>query len=306
MDPVLLASLYVIGSNIASEGNLLIDKYLNKVMPWIIYERKRIYVQVILTFSWSITVAVVPFTIRFLLVEKDINIQFASFAVFTLLYAAIFLMMYNSVLIGINFFKKWKESILENEALIQEKLKADYRLLRDQLNPHFLFNCFNVLISEISYNPRAAVVFTRKLSEVYRHVLQTKDSDLVTVKEELLFTDSFIYLHKVRVGEALNVDIKVNETAMNKYLPPLTIQILIENSIKHNILSKEKPLTIKIRSVNNNYLRISNILQPKEVIESTQTGLSNIRNRYLLLGLADISVQKSDNEFIVTVPLCDK
>jgi two-component system, LytTR family, sensor kinase len=307
MNPWALAILYVLGVNVASEGNLLIDKYLNKKMSWHLLPKKRIWLQLGLTISWTAFMTVVPFSLRLLIIEKQIpDNHFLVFALFTFIFGAFLLILYNAITIGVTFFKEWKDSLLENERLRREKLVTDYKLLQDQLNPHFLFNNFNVLISEISHNPETAIEFTRRLSQVYRYVLQSRKNDIVLLKEELELINSFYFLHKVRVGDALQLVSEIDNNSLEKYLPPLTIQILFENALKHNIVSQEKPLSISIKSVDDNCLKISNNLQHKECINSTRTGLSNIMDRYLLLGKKNIFIEKTEDEFCVTIPLLDK
>ena len=168
--------------------------------------------------------------------------------------------MFIGISITINFFKEWKNSILSVEHYKQEKLNADYKVLQNQVNPHFLFNSLNVLISEIKHNPDTAVQFTRKLSKVYRYVLQSKNQDLVSLKKEMEFIDSYIFLHKIRKGNAIAFSINISKEAMQKKIPPITLQILIENAIKHNIANKENILTINVESLNNEYLQITNNL----------------------------------------------
>jgi hypothetical protein len=282
MDQWALDVLYIVCFNIGSEGNLFIDRYLNRKMPWFIYAKKRLNVQLVLTIIWTVVMTAIPFTIRLLL-----------------------LLMYDMWYATINFFKNWKSSLLEVERLKQEKLKTEYKLLQDQLNPHFLFNSFNVLISEITHNPQTAIDFTRKLSQVYRYVLQSRNNDLVKLQDELEFIKSFVYLHKIRVGEALQFECIVDEKSKEKYLPPLTIQVLFENAIKHNLLTKERPLNIRIENVSPSLIKIVNNLQIKDAIDSTQTGLSNIKDRYSLLGLENIIIEKNENEFSVTIPLLE-
>jgi LytS/YehU family sensor histidine kinase len=195
--------------------------------------------------------------------------------------------------------------LLENEKLKREKLKSDYKLLQDQINPHFLFNSFNVLISEISHDPSVAKEFATKLSQVYRYVLQSNKQELVQLKEELIFLESYIYLHEIRIGDALKFKMHVEEDCLNYSIPPLTLQILVENAIKHNAVNQDNLLNIVLRSEENCKLILSNNLNPKSTIESTKTGLMNIRNRYKLLGDYDIQVDHSETHFTVTLPLLD-
>lgn len=305
-----IALVGIIGFNIANELNLLLNKYLDKTMPWNIWGRKRIIRQTFLTFlltAFLIIIITALWLLYFSYFDRKIlQPSLIGFMLSTFLNGSIFIIMFGAIYIGIFFLERWKDSILDIEKLKHEKLKSDYRILQNQLNPHFLFNSFNVLISEISFSPQRAIEFTRRLSQVYRYVLQNKNNDLVTLREELNCVDAYIYVHKVRVENALFVDINVNELSLEKYLPPLTIQLLIENAIKHNIVSVENPLRISIESFNEYSLKVINNLQVKDVINSTQTGFENINARYSLIGNANIIFEKNVNEFSVTVPLFDK
>lgn len=124
--------------------------------------------------------------------------------------------------------------------LEESSIKAQYTALQNQLNPHFLFNSLNTLISEIEYNPENAVVFTQKLSDVYRYILKSQEQGLVTLRDELEFLDSYIYLHQVRLGKCIQLENKMTPTLLNKKIPSLTLQLLIENVIKHNIINMGK------------------------------------------------------------------
>ena len=130
--------------------------------------------------------------------------------------------------------------------LEESSIKAQYTALQNQLNPHFLFNSLNTLISEIEYNPENAVVFTQKLSDVYRYILKSQEQGLVTLRNELEFLDSYIYLHQVRLGKCIQLENKIPPTLLNKKIPSLTLQLLIENVIKHNIINMENPMVIHL------------------------------------------------------------
>ena len=199
--------------------------------------------------------------------------------------------------------KKLETKILETQLKLKEQ---ELNYLKMQIHPHFLFNSLNVLISEIKHNPTNAEDFTRKLSKVYRYVLQSKNHDLTSLQKELDFIDSFIYLHKVRIGDALNFSCNIPEASMVKQIPPLTLQILIENAIKHNIANSEHILYISIETKGDDKLVVRNSLQLIENTESTNTGLSNLSKRFELLNKGGIIIQQTETEFIVTVPLIDE
>ncbi|HLP15402.1 MAG TPA: histidine kinase [Bacteroidota bacterium] len=305
MDPLTLHILYIATFNLASEGNLLIDKRLNKTMPWFTNPQKRLLVQLGGAILWSLAVVVITFSIKGYLLGGIPDSHFPMFAVYSFAFGGFFLIVLNGVYIARNFFNNWKTSLLEIERLKQEKLKTDYKLLQDQVNPHFLFNSLNVLISEISRDQPTAIMFTRKLSQVYRYVLQSRNQEVVTLRAEIEFIRSILYLHQARVGEALKYEISIPDDALEKKIPPMTIQILVENAIKHNSATLNDPLVISIVARTADAVTVTNTLRLKEAIDSTKTGLTNIRDRYRLLAARDIIIQKTDAEFSVTVALLD-
>ncbi|MGN1265179.1 MAG: sensor histidine kinase [Muribaculaceae bacterium] len=185
-----------------------------------------------------------------------------------------------------------------------ENSKAKYDALQHQLNPHFLFNSLNTLIAEIQYNPENAVKFTRHLSKVYRYVLQCQSRHLVSLGEELAFAESYVFLHKVRLGDCLNCKIDIPDELRERAIPPLTLQLLVENVIKHNSVSPSKPMTIGI-CASGDTMTVSNPISPKRNASESQPGigLENLASRCRLACDRDIEISKNDNMFIVTIPL---
>lgn len=195
--------------------------------------------------------------------------------------------------------------LLQQEAakLQMENARAKYVALQNQLNPHFLFNSLNTLIAEIKYNPDNAMLFTRNLSSVYRYVLQCQGRNLVSLKEELDFMNSYLFLHKVRLGDCIDCDCRIPSGYMDRQIPPLTLQLLAENVIKHNTISSGKPMTIHIE-VDNEYLIVSNPVSPKKKKDiSSGIGLKNLANRCRLMTDRDMLVQKEKFVFTVKIPI---
>jgi LytS/YehU family sensor histidine kinase len=204
------------------------------------------------------------------------------------------------------FFERWKNSILETEQLKRAHIQSQYETLKNQVNPHFLFNSLNTLITIIPEDPQTAVIFVQKLSNVYRYVLQSKDKEVVTLAEEMQVAQAYIFLLKTRFGDNLHVSISISQQALQLYVAPLTLQMLLENAIKHNIVSAEKPLAIDIYTEQDDRLVVKNVLQRKhmpEVIDSTHTGLANIKQRYKLLSDKTIEIRTTETYFVVVVPL---
>ena len=173
-----------------------------------------------------------------------------------------------------------------------------------QLNPHFLFNSLNTLISEIRYNPANAELFTQHLSDVYRYTLQCQKQRLTTLREELDFLNSYVFLHRVRLGDCIYIDNRIPESCLEYHLPPLTIQLLAENVIKHNVIHMGKPMTIElIYMEKEKELVVRNRIQAKKSATAFGTGLKNLSARYKLLCSRDIVIENDSQEFTVKIPL---
>lgn len=204
--------------------------------------------------------------------------------------------------------KSIKNSLkLQQEALKlqRENDKANYTALQNQLNPHFLFNSLNTLIAEIEYDPKGAIDFTRNLSDVYRYVLQCQDKPLVTLREELDFARSYLFLHEVRMGNCIHWNVDVDKSYMDSALPPLTLQLLVENVIKHNSITLSRPVEINV-SLSGGYMQVSNSINAKKSAQVSGIGLKNLSSRCRLIMGRDICVENIDNIFVVKIPITDE
>lgn len=202
------------------------------------------------------------------------------------------------------FFQQWKNTIQLNEALKNQQIRTQFEVLQNQMSPHFLFNSLNTLTTLIAEDGKIAIEFTEKLSEVYRYILQNKEKEVVGLSEELEFARNYIFLLKIRYPENLKTKFEVDEKYLKRSIAPLTIQILLENAIKHNVISKAHPLFIEISMKGNNAIIVKNNLQKKKTIEkSTKTGLVNIKKRYEYFGQKNIAIETTKEEFSVMIPL---
>ncbi|KAA9042095.1 hypothetical protein FW778_08780 [Ginsengibacter hankyongi] len=223
-------------------------------------------------------------------------------------YLCMKIILFNSLIILLKYLfdinAEKRKIELENEVLKRENLNASYESLKQQVNPHFLFNCLNTLAFLTKRNPDQAIDFISELSSVYRYMLVHQDKKNVTLRDEIKFLKSYLYLLKIRFGEAIITEITLPEELLNYSMPSNTLQLLIENAVKHNALSIQKPLSISIYA-ENNYLTVQNNLRSKngQLPSSHLVGLNNISNRYLLLKGKDIIIKKTDEQFIVLLPI---
>jgi len=223
---------------------------------------------------------------------KGLLVGFAVNLVFSTLWEALYIM------------DKTKESIAEKELLSQMSLQQEFDVLKSQVNPHFLFNCFNTLSSLINEDAKKAEVFLDELSKVYRYLLRNNETGLSTLQNELKFIESYSRLLKTRHGDAVQIQVESNSRYDNYLLPSLSLQMLVENAVKHNVLSKNKPLIIDIFLVAGNKLVVNNNLQRRtKKGPSNRIGLDNIRTKYKLLGQAGFHVMEDAKNFTVVLPL---
>ena len=216
-----------------------------------------------------------------------------------------------STVIFINLFyysMKQKDEMEEQmQNLKKEMIASKYSSLRSQISPHFLFNSLNTLTSLMYEDRDLASDFVTRLASSYRYILDNKEQDLVTLQKELNFLDAYIFMMEVRHNKAVYIKTDIRVTPENYWIPTLTLQMLIENALKHNLYSKEKPLEISIASIQNEALAIKNNLRKREIKEeTTQMGLENIKKRYAYYTNKPVLVREEELYFEVIIPLMDK
>jgi two-component system LytT family sensor kinase len=201
------------------------------------------------------------------------------------------------------YFGQLQEALLEAEQLKKEQVQSQLEMLKSQVNPHFLFNSLNTLASLIPEEPDLAVDFVRKLSKVYRYILEIRDFHTVPLQKELSALKAYHFLLQIRFGESLNVKIDIPDRYLNEHILPLSLQMLIENAVKHNILSVHKPLWIEVFISNGRVIVRNNLQRKNQQTDSTGLGLQNIQNRYQLLGSQPVDVIVTTQSFSVSLPL---
>ncbi|MEM6515811.1 MAG: 2TM domain-containing protein [Bacteroidota bacterium] len=204
------------------------------------------------------------------------------------------------------FYNRYQRNRIKEQSIIAGTASAKFDALKNQLDPHFLFNSLNVLTSLIEENPKNAQKFTTSLSKVYRYVLEQKNKELVTVDEELSFAKTYMSLLKMRFEESIVFEIPEQSTNPESKVVPLSLQLLLENAVKHNTVTSSKPLHIKIYEKDGN-LVVENNLQPKQIVKkSSGVGLENIKQRYRLLSKRTVDINKTTKQFLVSIPILTK
>lgn len=215
----------------------------------------------------------------------------AAVVIFTLVYEILFLT---------------KEREIDTKIVSQldrERSQAELQALTNEMDPHFIFNSLNTLNHLIVNEPEQAHLFNNRLAQVYKYFLLNKNRELISLKEELEFIESYFYLLQIRHDNKLQLSKELNDKSGVVMIPPCSLQILVENAIKHNEFTDDKPLKIKI-SLNDHYLKVSNAIKPKPyAVNSTGIGLKNLRSRYKILFNQDITIETSRENFVVKLPL---
>jgi len=203
-----------------------------------------------------------------------------------------------------HFIKYEKQSEVFHEQLKQAEILSKYESLKNQINPHFLFNSFSVLTSLIYKDQDMAADFTTQLSKIYRYVLENKNKDLVSLKEEKRFVESFFFLLKIRHAEAISLNMTLDIELNRFQIPPLALQMLIENAIKHNSFTVKKPLEVDVFIDTEGFLVVQNNIQKRvSKPDSTQMGLSNIKERFALHTSEEVLIECENERFTVRMPL---
>ncbi len=284
------------------QENEAVDNFLNTRYPWIENARKRLIIQSLLSLVYtSITLYSLMYFLHQLrfgdgqIIDRKMIEIFPPAILFTLVLLA--------VKIGSEFFSSLKNSLLEIEKYKTENAIAQLQNLKNQLNPHFLFNNLSVLTSLVYKNQDKAADFINELAKVYRYILDTKNSELVSLQEELDFINHYIYLQKIRFEDSVSFEIKIEESKKSAYLLPMCLQMLVENTIQHNETSQANPLHVLIYTENNS-LVIENPIKPRSnVADSTKIGLKNIEQRYSFFTDEKVIVSNNGKIFKVILPL---
>ncbi len=301
-----LGYYFIYGVTLTTINSTYFD-YLNNDVVWGRYRKYRIAVGVI--GSIILTMVGVFFIHMFiaLVFEKNSMQEFLQnesprdyvFPFFITMFVSLFFHM-------IYFYKKAQENKVKEQKIIAGTASAKFETLKNQIDPHFLFNSLNVLSSLIEENPDNAQRFTTSLSKIYRYVLEQKDKELISIEEELSFAKTYMNLLKMRFENSLFYELPEKIDNPEAWVVPLSLQLLLENTVKHNIVSEQKPLHIKIY-IENNYLVIQNDFQKKEVLQDRNgVGLQNIISRYGIITERQVLIQQTEKHFSVSIPILTK
>lgn len=289
-------------------SNSFINKFLSEKYSWTEETKKRAIYGVIVTVIVNVLVSYLCGYLNFVVIQRVATTEefFSDKYGFTNWFTINIALLASAFLHAKSFMEEWKKATRKEvveQKLIAKSANAQFESLKNQLDPHFLFNSLNVLSSLIDENPDQAQRFTASMSKIYRYVLEQKDKELVTVEEEIDFAKIYCELLKTRFEDSVNFEFKVKDVDLKSFVVPLSLQLLLENCIKHNFATSSKPLKITIYS-ENGYLFIENNLQEREQVkDSAGIGLANIVQRYSLLTKNNVFIEKSNEFFRVKIPI---
>jgi hypothetical protein len=283
-------------------GLEIIYGLINRRISWIEAPVKKVFVQISTFLTYSAIAFIVVQFINYYIWMDALPAKSWPWIVQSLPTTLLISFVISLIFTSIGFFFAWKHSFIHAEKLKVEMMAYKYESLRNQINPHFLFNSMNVL-SDLVYDDQAmAVKFIRQMSDLFRYVLDSRDKELVPLRDELEFIRSFTFLLKTRFEEKLKIEIDV-QVHPEEYIVPMTLQLLIENAVKHNEVSEAYPLRISVRKVDG-CLEVENNLQPKSVgDDSKKTGLKNITQQFAFFSDKPIKIITSDERYMVRVPI---
>ncbi len=281
--------------------------YMNHQVVWKKYAKYRLFLGVIGSISITMLgIFFIRLVIATIIKGESFETFYAAESLKHYMFSLIITMVISLFFHTIYFYKKSQEKKVKEQKIIAGTASAQFESLKNQIDPHFLFNSLNVLSSLIEEHPENAQRFTTSLSKIYRYVLEQKDKELVSVAEELAFAKTYMNLLKMRFENSLFYELPQEVPNPDAKVVPLSLQLLLENTVKHNVVSEQKPLYIRIKIQDNNLI-IENDLQKKEVLGDRKgVGLQNIINRYGILTHRQVQIEETKNTFSVSLPILTK
>lgn len=291
-------------------GNGYINVLLDKKWDWLEQTNLRVYYGILVTILYTVPIVLgINYYIYVILQNVSLDVFFSQKMIWVHLFYIMLALGVSTFMQARSFMVKWKQASkfeITQQKIIAGTANAKFESLKNQIDPHFLFNSLNVLSSLIEENPDNAQRFTTSLSKIYRYVLEQKDKELVSVEDELSFAKTYMNLLKMRFENSLFYELPTTNINPDAKVVPLSLQLLLENTVKHNIVSEQKPLHIRI-FIDGDYLAIQNDFQKKEVLQDRQgVGLQNIVNRYGIITKRKVLIEQNEKTFTVKIPILTK
>jgi LytS/YehU family sensor histidine kinase len=286
-------------------GNRLITRLLDKALSWTEYGNIRFFTHLALGITFSLLVVNASYALLKYLLTTDPPTR--GQIIVMNVYGAILFIPIFSLYFSLQFLRSWRKSEIDSEKFQKESMRSQLESLKSHLDPHFLFNNLNILSSLIEKDKERSRFFLDKFAEVYRLILRSKSEDLITLGDELRFIESYCFLLQTRFDSSIRFTFSIDPALHARMIPPLTLQMLVENAIKHTLITEKKPLEIRISAVPVECIEVANSLHEKPDRDESKrgSGLENIRMRYRHFTARKVRVEKTDHEFRVTIPLLE-
>lgn len=281
-------------------GNAYVSHLVDKLYSWLRDPGKRFFIGILVSAVYSVLAMLALKGVFVLVLGIDITDNSPAVLIFT---AVISVLVLSAIYLKMFLFS-WRDLALQEEKMKSELLASNFETLKSQVNPHFMFNSLNTLTALIYQNQDLAAKYVGQLSTVYRSVLTTQKEEVITIGEELKMLDSYIFLQSIRFEDKFKVNIEFSKDVEQKFVPPMVLQMLIENCIKHNEITEENPLLIDVYS-EDEMICVKNKIVEKKVLpgDNSSIGLANIKARYKLLSDIPVEIINEDNQFIVKLPI---
>lgn len=286
-------------------GNTGLTRLLDRLMPWHRAGSFRLFTHMF--FGLVFLLLMVNITYVLLKVILTEGAPTGEQIIVTNVFGVVMFVPAFSIYFSLHFLRHWRQSVLEKETMQKEQMRSQLLSLKHQLDPHFLFNNLNILAALVDHDPVRSRRFIEKFADVYRALLRTNTDDLVTLREELEFIDAYMYLLRTRFDDVIHYHADLSRRVDAKMLPPLTLQLLVENAIKHNTFHETAPMTIQLLQPQDDYLVVRNSLSEKKPSrKKSGSGLANIRARYAYFTDKPVRIIRTDTHFEVHIPLLEK
>lgn len=283
-------------------GNRLLTHKLDRTLPWNQWGNMRFFIH--LSLGLTFLLVLVNMTYLVLKLTLTTNPPTHEQIIVMNVYAAFIFIPLFCIYFSLYFLKHWRKSELEVEKSQKENIRSQLTSLKNHLDPHFLFNNLNILSALIDKDTARSKQFIEHFAEVYRSLLRKSSDDLIPLPEELAFIESYIYLLRTRFENNIQFTVNLKPEHKTRMVPPLTLQMLIENAIKHNLIHENSPLAIHLLQLDDDYLMVSNSLNEPHTQKSPPgSGLKNIQNRYKHFTESPVKIIKTATHFEVHIPL---
>jgi two-component system, LytTR family, sensor kinase len=285
-------------------GNRAIMIWARRRYPGFVQLKKRLIIQSVLMLIFTpVSSLVIGYLLEDYCLMNQLGIPEEEIIILSINSSIFTTIAITSIYEVVYFIQQLKESLTKSEELKREGLRAELNALKTQVNPHFLFNNLNTLCSIIPEDPEKSVTFVEQLSKVYRYILEVRDEKTIPLQEEIQILKAYAFLLNTRFGNNFKLNMDIPEKEMHTRIVPFSLQLLVENALKHNIVSREYPLHITLTTEDGQLIVRNNIQKKQQVEKSTGIGLMNIRNRYKLLTEKLVTVTETPQDFIVAIPL---